>query len=162
MAKTVSVTASKNNAATLRAMLAPAATATKIFESTAPQTVKATAPQTVKTVAPVAPQTVKTGMPTTLKIDGFSMAYDPTTADGAKLRESVMRETQNPWYPVMVWLAAQKPGHITISRDGSAKSPMSRIDSAIARARKAGVKGWRNLDAKSGNEKGVWFLIHRA
>ena len=99
----------------------------------------------------------------TLTVDGFELTFATGTPNADALKASVARATSNPWYAVAEWLAAQVPGFLTIRKiEGSdAKSPMSRIDSAIARARKQGVKNYGKLDAKSGTEKGVWFFIRR-
>lgn len=63
-----------------------------------------------------------------------------------------------------MWVAMQPVGFLTVrkSEGSTAKSPMSRIDAAIARARKQEVKNYGKLTVKRGKEKGVWYLIRRA
>ncbi len=98
-----------------------------------------------------------------MTVDGFELTFATGDVAADALKATVARATTNPWYPVAEWLAAQVPGFLTIRKiEGSdAKSPMSRLDSAINRARKQGVKNYGKLDARSGAEKGVWYFIRR-
>lgn len=123
----------------------------------------------VKTEAPVkdTTTTVKRGVvastTSTLAVGDFVLTF--AAGLPASVRENTLRDTKNPWWPVIEYLNTQDAGFITITRpEGSkTKSPMSAIDSMIQRARKAGLKNAGKLDAKSHKtEKGVWYLIRRA
>lgn len=102
----------------------------------------------------------------TLTVDNFTLSFTAGDVAADAIRAAIARETKNPWYPVAEWLAAQNAGFLKIERAASAdpkvaKSPMSKIDAAIARARKMGIANYGKLDAKSGAEKGLWYFIRR-
>jgi hypothetical protein len=125
--------------------------------------------------APVAPvvtapvdrrTTVKNGKvsttTSTLAVDGY--ALNMLNGLPQSVKDAIARNTANPWYLIVEYVAMQtKPCYIEITRpDGSkAKSPVSKLDSAIQRARKLGVVNHGKLDAKSGTQKGVWYLMRR-
>lgn len=148
---TVSKTASASKSAELRALLNP-------------PTVKA-APAAVKAAPAVVAEPIKTPSATvkTVTVDGFTLTLFAGDVPDSLIKASATRSTSNPWYAVMVWLAGCKPGYVEIQRnDDSVKSPMSKIDGAIARCRKAGIAHYGKLDARSGATKGTWYLIRRA
>lgn len=123
----------------------------------------------IKTVAPTAPvktevrseKSSKIGSVAVLNIDGFDIAFKAGTLDTALVKATATRTTTNVWYAIVKWLATQPTGFLTITRStgSKAKSPMSKIDSALSRARKLEVKNWSNMTAKTGQEKGVWYLV---
>lgn len=165
MSATVAASKLSDKLAALKsATVAPdaGATVTDAVADTAPKT---TTRQTVKSSQKSGRATRKPSVGTlsTMTVDGFELTFVAGNVDADKLRASVARATTNPWYPVAEWLAVQVPGFLTIRKiEGSdAKSPMSRLDSAITRARKQNVKNHQKLDARSGADKGVWYFIRR-
>jgi hypothetical protein len=127
----------------------------------------APAPVAPAVIAPVDRRTtVKKGVVSTttitLAIDGYALNMLSGLPESVK--DAIARNTANPWYPIVEYVAIQtKPCYIEITRpDGSkAKSPISKLDAAIQRARKLGVVNHGKLDAKSGTVKGVWYLLRR-
>lgn len=112
---------------------------------------------------------VENGVVTTRAIvaDGFVLSFKSGDVPAHLLAASKLRDTSNVWFEVAQWLALQPAGYLTIKRaDGvdakTARSPMSKIDGAIARMRKTGSKGWQRLDAKTGTDKGTWYFIRLA
>jgi hypothetical protein len=136
-------------------------------KSTLDALIAANAPAPVAPAAPVDRRTtVKNGVvsttTSTLAVDGYNLNMLNGLPESVK--DAIARNTANPWYPIVEYVAIQtKPCYIEITRpDGSkAKSPVSKLDSAIQRARKLGVKNYGKLDAKSGTQKGVWYLLRR-
>jgi hypothetical protein len=135
------------------------------------KTVKTVAPQTVKTVAP---QTVKTASQPrgieSVKIDGCVLSFEKDAGiDADTLRALVVRETENPWYAVVTILSRCSVGVLTIKTE---KSPLARINSAIARAERlrkdalnrgqkpsADVLNAHKIVAMGhASEKGVWRI----
>lgn len=155
--------------AKLAALLAESAAPIVAANGTASVKTAPTATTAVVNGAPVKHETtvnrgaVKTAS-TVMKIDGFEIAFSKGTLDPALLKATVSRATTNPWYDVVTWTAAQVPGYLTIRRtDATIKSPVSKIDSAINRARKQGVKNFHKLEVRSSAaDKGVWYLIRNA
>lgn len=156
----------KNALVSANALTAVKTDPTMHVPNMAPLNVIAQNGTTVDLTQPTTPTIVKKGkaLPAkTMTVDGFEMVFSTTMPNAESLKATVSRATINPWYAVAEWLACQPAGALTIRKiEGStAKSPMSRIDSAISRARKLGVKNYGKLDAKAGTEKGVWYFIRR-
>jgi hypothetical protein len=161
----------KKNARTITA------TVDALIASEAVTPVKTVAPTTapVKTVAPVkATRGIES-----IAVDGFEMTFATgASIDVATLRAMILRETENPWFPVITVMASPKisAGVLTITRTGDAKTikaPLARIKSAITRAenirRDAMLRGAavpenvKNISkvAATGHatEKGVWRIV---
>lgn len=153
----------KNTAATLDAIIAE-------HNGAKNGTVKTVKNGTVKTV-PVADTTpvetvVQNGTVKTadLTIPGFSMQWAAGKLDDTAVKATVVRDTTNPWYGVVLYCAARGAGYLTITReaDSKEKAPTSRIWAAILRAQKLGQKGASKLTVRSGVEKGTWYLVRNA
>jgi hypothetical protein len=134
---------------------------------------------TVKNVQTAAPIPTVKRLPgiLSLHVDGFTVTFDKDAiVDVATLRNLVVRETDNPWYAVVTVLSKCSVGVLTVTRDDNskgAKSPLARINSAIARAERIrkdamlrGVKPAADVlnahkIAATGHksEKGVWRLV---
>lgn len=122
--------------------------------------------KTVKTKTPTAQNAgrAKTKTNAVPTVDGFALTFASGVASAELFATLRTRATTNPWYIIAEWLGKQPTGYITITRtEGSKeKSPMSRLDAAITRARKLKIEGFSKLDARSGAVKGTWYFIHRA
>lgn len=159
------ITVSNKTSRTLAAALADANARLALLENvkTAPAAVvtEPTVP-TVKTVptTTVKNGVVKTGTATMIGKD-FEITF--TAGDAEKIKATTSRATSNPWYAVALLLAEKPAGFFTIRRvtDSKAKSPMTQIDTAIARCRKQGIANYGKLDAKTSTDKGVWYFIRR-
>jgi hypothetical protein len=90
---------------------------------------------TVKTAKTVAPRGIES-----IKIDGCILSFEKDAGiDVETLRALVIRETTNPWYPVITVLSKCSVGVLTVRTE---KSPLSRINSAIARAERLRKDAW--------------------
>jgi hypothetical protein len=159
---TVSKTASASKSAELRALLnppdrsCPAAAALPPSRPLRRQAAPAAAPAAEPIKTPSA--AVKS-----VTVDGFTLTLFAGDVPENLVKANVTRATTNPWYPSWSgWLAASQGMSRFSGTTILKKSPMSQIDGAIARCRKAGMAHYGKLDARSGATKGTWYLIRRA